>query len=272
MTAAPREPGDTPAIVKTRFGVRALFLGTRLDVRALELGERLSHTPVTVRAGGAGLAVLFRYGAVVLFDVAPIEQAGLIRQLEPFLSERFEHPEHEEAEIRISGHGQELCHNGVVHLREPDVGRLQVVADILAKSAVLSHYEEAIAKVFDRVEPWAAELEGRGKSAYHRRDLLRDIGGALRVQTDMVARVEVTEKPELVWDEPQLEHLYGRLQDEYELSERHAALERKLALVSRTAETMLELLHTERGLRLEWYIVILILVEIGLTLYQMILG
>ena len=45
-----------------------------------------------------------------------------------------------------------------------------------------SHYEGGIAKVFDRVEPWAAELEGRGKSKYTRRDLLRAIGDALRVQ------------------------------------------------------------------------------------------
>jgi uncharacterized Rmd1/YagE family protein len=47
------------------------------------------------------------------------------------------------------------------------------------------------------------------------------------------------------------------------------ALERKLELVSRTAETLLDLLQDKRTLRVEWYIVILIVVEIVLTLYEL---
>ena len=60
-----------------------------------------------------------------------------------------------------------------------------------------------------------------------------------------------------------------RLEDEFELGERHKALERKLELVSRTAETLLDLLQNKRTLRVEWYIVILIVVEILLTFYEL---
>ncbi|MBN2255575.1 MAG: RMD1 family protein, partial [Deltaproteobacteria bacterium] len=66
-----------------------------------------------------------------------------------------------------------------------------------------------------------------------------------------------------------LERLYARLEDEYELRERHVALERKLELISKTAQTLLDMLQAKRTLRVEWYIVILILVEIMLTLYDM---
>jgi required for meiotic nuclear division protein 1 len=87
----------------------------------------------------------------------------------------------------------------------------------------------------------------------------------------MVGRVEVADKPELLWDRPELGRLYGRLEDEYELIERHVALERKLALLSRTVETLLDLLQDKRNLRVEWYIVVLIVIEILLTLYQLFL-
>jgi uncharacterized Rmd1/YagE family protein len=40
-------------------------------------------------------------------------------------------------------------------------------------------------------------------------------------------------------------------------------------LLSRTIETVLDLLNQRRSLRVEWYIVILIVIEIGLTLYEM---
>jgi uncharacterized Rmd1/YagE family protein len=85
----------------------------------------------------------------------------------------------------------------------------------------------------------------------------------------MVGRVQVDEKPELIWDRPDLERLFVRLEDEYEISERYAALNQKLELISRTAETVLELLQHRRSMRVEWYIVILIVLEILLTLWQM---
>jgi uncharacterized Rmd1/YagE family protein len=78
----------------------------------------------------------------------------------------------------------------------------------------------------------------------------------------MTGRIEVSEKPELIWDYPEFERLYVRLEDEFELAERHAAIDRKLGLISKTAQTLLDLLHNRRSLRVEWYIVILIVVEI----------
>jgi len=48
------------------------------------------------------------------------------------------------------------------------------------------------------------------------------------------------------------------------------ALERKLDLISRTAETLLGLLQDKRTLRVEWYIVILIVVEIVLYVYELV--
>ena len=52
------------------------------------------------------------------------------------------------------------------------------------------------------------------------------------------------------------------------MRERQLALERKLEVISRTAETVLDLLQARRSLRVEWYIVILIVMELLLSLYQ----
>jgi len=51
--------------------------------------------------------------------------------------------------------------------------------------------------------------------------------------------------------------------------ERLAALDRKLELVARTERTLVELISTRHALRIEWYIVALIVFEIILTLYQL---
>ena len=93
---------------------------------------------------------------------------------------------------------------------------------------------------------------------------------ALLSEHNLVGRVEVIDKPEIIWEHPNLERLYLRMEDEFEIRERHLALERKLNLVSHTAQTVLEVLQSRHTQRLEWYVVILILVEILLSLVQLV--
>lgn len=254
---------------KTTIRARALFVGERIDLRTLEAAHRLAVAPPAVSAGAQGCTVLFRYGVVVLFDLDAMEEASFLTHLRPLISEPLDKAETEEVELTVNTQREERVEGGIVLLHEFDIARLQIVADILAKSVVLAYYEASIANVFDRIEPLAASLQRGGRGGYQGKELLRHIGGTLLTQHKMVGRVEVGEKPEILWDRPELERLYLRLEDEYELRERHLALERKLELVSRTAETLLDLLQHSRSLRVEWYIVILIVVEILLTLYTM---
>jgi uncharacterized Rmd1/YagE family protein len=157
---------------------------------------------------------------------------------------------------------------GEIVVKAYNVERIQLIADVMAKSVVLDHYETGIARNFDLIEPLAEQWHHKGKTGRKAAELIRHIGDTLLIQSKMVARAEVAEKPELLWENPDLEGLYLRLEDEYELRERHHALERKLDLISRTATTMLDLLHHHQGIRVEWYIVILIVLEIFISLWE----
>lgn len=254
---------------KTEFSARALLLGERIDLRALETTERLATNPLTLAVQGGGMAVLFRYGVVVLFDVASIEEAAFMAHLGRYVLNAFPKPETEIVRLRIDSEMRNTMQGDTVFIDSAATERLQVIADILAKSVILSWYESRISHNFDRVEPLSLSLAQDGRSGRPAKELLQHIGDALLSEHMMVGRVEVGEKPEILWEFPELEKLYLRLESEFELRERHLALERKLNLISRTAETLLKLLHNNRALRVEWYIVILILAEIMLTLYEM---
>jgi uncharacterized Rmd1/YagE family protein len=80
--------------------------------------------------------------------------------------------------------------------------------------------------------------------------------------------VAVGEKPDVLWDRPDLERLYARLQDEYELSERVETLNIKLTVIADTATTLADIVDTKRSLRLELIVVILIAFEIVITFYE----
>jgi uncharacterized Rmd1/YagE family protein len=252
----------------TELRTRALFIGERLDLRAFEKSNSLALSPLTISAGKRGCAVLFRYGVVVLFGLSVVEEITLLGDLDTYIRNAFPEPESEEVLLVIDKMRNEGVGVHDLFLHEFTVERLQLVAEILAKSVVLAHYEESVAASFQLIEPLAENLKQHGRGGSRGRELLRHIGETLSIQGRMVGRVEIVEKPAMLWNHPEYERLYARLEDEYELRERHLALERKLELISRTAETLLGLLQTNRSLRVEWYITLLIVFEIMITLYE----
>ena len=262
MTTA-EVPVSTPAETIT---VRALLVGERIDTENLEQGSVLATSPLTIRAGSRGRAVLFRYGVVVLFGLDPLEEDSFLTSLTRLVTDPLSPPESEEARIYLETDGEDRVeHSGAIVLSNATPERLQLLADILGKNAVLDHYEKRVAAVFDRIEPLAATLQRNGDFGSHGKELLQQIGGVLLTQQRMVGRVEVLEKPEVLWERPNLERFYLRLEDEYELRERSRVLDRKLDLIARTSETLLELMQNRRSMRVEWYIVVLIVIEIVIS-------
>jgi uncharacterized Rmd1/YagE family protein len=265
VETAPSGETDVPKIT-----ARAVLLGERIDTVGLERRDALSMAPLAFRVGESGLAVVFRYGVVVLIGLDPLAEDEVLRGLAPRVSGAFELREEESARLAPAADNDEGVEpDGIVRIADRSPGRLLVVADALAKSAATAHDERRVAEVFDTIEPWAQSLAQRGRGPGGRRAMIRLIGRALLVEHRVSGRVAVSEKPDLLWDRPDLERLYARLEAEYELGERAEALNRKLTLIGQTARLLTDLIDTERSLRLEAVVVILIVTEICLTLFEM---
>jgi len=249
---------------------RALLVGQRIDVRSLERREHIASAPLTFACGEGGYAVCFRHGAVVFFGVDAESERAALEALQPQVVLPLRTPEIEQVDIVIDPRRTERLHaDERLVLHDASIERLQTVAVILGKSVALARYEARMADAFESVEPVAAELQRSASMGRPAKELLRQIGDVLRMRHQMVGMVEVIDKPELVWDRPDLDRLYTRLRDEYELADRHRALDRKLDLIEGTVQTVLDLHQDRRSLRVEWYIVILILVEIVITLFDL---
>jgi uncharacterized Rmd1/YagE family protein len=252
--------------------LRAVLLGQRLETRGLSRQDSIGLTPLTLRVGEAGVAFLFRYGVAVLLGLSADDEASLLGSLRPRVTDALQTPEIEEVPILVRPEAEEqIDPSGAIVLKDASTDRLQIIADVLSKSVVLAQHESQIAGAFDRIEPLALGLRRRGRSGREARELIRQIGDILLTQHRMVARVAIADKPDALWDRPDLERLYARLADEYELSERNAAVDRKLTLVGETVRTLLELAQDQRSVRLEWYIISLIFIEILLSVYELFL-
>jgi required for meiotic nuclear division protein 1 len=262
------KPEFISAEIGTRVTAHALHLGDRINTMGFE-DEALSAVPLAVRVGKAGIAVLFRYGVAVLIGLSPEDEARFLERLKPRVGGKLERFEEETAVVALAGGTEDQVQaGGPIQLRDMLLERLLVIADVLAKSVALADDERQVAKVFEIIEPFAKELADHGRTRRDRKGVLQLIGNALLVQHRVSGRVAVGEKPDALWDRPDLERLYARLEDEYELKERVDTLNRKLAVVAETADTLADIIDTRRSLRLELIVVVLIAFEIVVTFYQ----
>jgi uncharacterized Rmd1/YagE family protein len=263
---------DVASVTSGSIRLRAVLLGQRLDTKGLERQDTIALMPVTQRIGEKGVAFLFRYGVVVLVGLAPAEEATFLEALRFRVTEPLATPEVEQVSIVLKPDGEDqIDSSGAIVLKDASTDRLQIIANVMSKSVVLALHESQIAVPFDRLEPLAAALKRRGRGGREASQLIRQIGDILLTQHRMIGRVAIEDKPDVLWDRPDLERLYARLADEYELADRNRAIDRKLTLISETARTLLDLAQDQRSVRLEWYIISLIFIEILLSVYELFL-
>lgn len=248
--------------------VRALQLGDGLEIKGLEREDSFSSNPLAFRTISGGTATLFKSGAVVFFGMTPVEEEDLIRGLGPRIIDPLDEREIETTQIVVKSGDEELIGSiGALQLKSADPKRLLLVAEALAVSVALAHDERRIARAFERIEPVATSLIKRQLPAGPKSALLEQIGEALLIQKRLAGRVDLDEKPDVLWDHPELERLWVKLVDEYDLPARARAIERKLVVIRETADTITDLISTRTSHRLELYIIALIAIEIALGLF-----
>lgn len=257
------------------YRVTSHLLGERIDTRKLSLEgfHTVMQAPrICVRDDGVRIAV-FRFGAVVIAEPEGVSGTAIPDAVRNAVTGAFDQIETETAAAILGDPNSDAPpQDGVFVLADFSVERFSVVADALAKSVALARDEQRIGGVFEQLEPFASELERTGGRWLKSNEALKLLGGALLAQHRMVGRVEVDEKPDILWDRSDLQRLHNRLSEEYELPERGRALSRKVQVIEETARAISEVADAYTSRRLEIAIIALIAFEIVLTLGSLAFG
>lgn len=249
--------------------VNAVLIGNDINLRALTNRVSSRKESVLVQLSDKSAAIIYPYGAIVFFNATTSATVELITRCQRFASQLFSTPETEQFTVIIQPQQPEGIAHNKVSIKKVSKEHLEIIGDTLSKSVILEYHENRIGSLFDKIEPIAKSLKERGKLGYRTHDLLKHIGSSLLVVQDMVGKIEVTEKPLLLWEHGELEPLHSQLVEDLEIIERQNSIERKVELISRTAQISLEILQQHQGHRLEWYIIFLIAIEIVLQLYDL---
>lgn len=246
-----------------RVTVKAFLIGSRISLRQLGKRNTAHSDPIFLLLPENGIATVFHYGVVVFFNLKEQYEASILEQIMPYVSRPHDVRDNEVLEMSVKPNKPEGIYNDVVYIKIVTRPHLELIATILSKSVILDYYEQRVALAFDNIEPLARNLKEKGVLGQRSKEILQLIGTNLLTQHEMAGKIALNERPALLWEHTELEQLYLNLMEDLEVLERQGILDKKIQLLSHTAETSLDMIQQRISQRLEWYIIVLIMVSIA---------
>lgn len=258
---------------------RAFALGGELDLNRLATAMGLRQrfrweepmlldpgecTLLTERCSGSGQCQLYYFGALVFINCSDDLIASFCERMARF-SELFRTAPasrfRDAYSLRIEeGATLEISNDSAVMPRYFPAC-VTLIGFVIAKSVALERIEEQVDLVLDEMEEIIRLLE-RGNLALPDRRLARLASRILNFKYTSIAHIMVLDKPEITWDNEDLDRLYSRMANLFELNQRYHEIRAKSETLMDITEVFTSLSHARRASRLEWIIIILIALEI----------
>ncbi|WP_255295294.1 RMD1 family protein [Bacillus sp. AFS037270] len=143
----------------------------------------------------------------------------------------------------------------------------ELISTVLAKSVALEKTEEQLEGIHDRLETMIDRLE-KGKLRIGNKELARTTAKILRHDYNTLAYIMILDKPDITWTSSNANEFYDKMMDFFELNDRHIILKSKTEILYNIIDGFSTISHSIRGLFVEWIVVILIVIEIVITVLQ----
>lgn len=268
----PQNPALPLAAAGSPLMLRAEYFQGQIDFRAFTARHPhhrvLSTNPLVLEPEAGTWVYLSRFGAVVFWNASPAVVEVVLGDLAalPGLGTRVE-AARDDLRVYLGAEADRVTFSEV-WLRELTLDKLKIVSLALAQSVALDSVEAEVSRALDRFQPVVEALRAEGRLVPGQRELLRTVGFALAVRAAVLDTLTLFDDPPETWESEALAHLDSALFDQFDLEERLAAVNQKVAYLQDAGATVLDVLAHRKDQRLEWIIIVLILVEVVLFVWK----
>lgn len=252
---------------KPNFLVEVFYLGESIDLKKVQ--ENLKQYsflnrdhPLVIRLLDSQLAVLTKFGTVAFWNVGGKLKKQFLQELAPQVRSIKEFYPHTETTKVIIGGEVERVTFTKVYITNFDVEKIRIISYVLSQSVALERYEKEIEESVQELGVVIENLKSKGRALLRERELLKRIGKVLSVKQVAVAHLSLFDKPDEVWESPELETLYNQMHREYEMGDRFDILDEKINFLSDNAKLLLDFAAEKRNAFLEMVIIALIIIEL----------
>jgi uncharacterized Rmd1/YagE family protein len=238
------------------------------DLAAALPGGRLRPHELRYALDGHGEVFLYAFGAAVFHDTPGDQRDKVLERIRAALPRLGRKVVAETFTVREEPGARTGFVDGVLHIAELSSARAATVSVVVAQSAAMEYYERLVDDLFARTDALVDKLEKSGTVRARPTRLHRFIGEAITSRNEVLSVLHLLDKPDEVWEDPELDRIYDDLRAEFDLVDRYQALEAKLRGVQESLELVLDVARDRRMYLLEVSIALLILVELVLSIWR----
>ncbi|GBG28373.1 Sporulation protein RMD1 [Hondaea fermentalgiana] len=255
--------------------------GSNVEVPAVKATFGKARNILSKSEGGHPCAVFFDYGAVVFFDCDEVLQTESITQAEQFCVGYLDTGGAAGAddfmvEVDPTQESWSTFKSNRLVVQKMDMNNIRVIASVLGQSVALGHFERVVDGMLQSFESANSEetLSAHSYTPSRTKLLYRMLSESNSVLSEVIVKLGVLDRTRMkeAWRFPKYGVIWEGLREEFEISDRFSVLEMKASYLQSNMRFLVELIHSHKGERLEWMIIVLITLELIVSVYGLFTG
>jgi required for meiotic nuclear division protein 1 len=207
-------------------------------------------------------AYLLSYGIVIFAGYNDVEKSTFIKFLKNYAGEEIEGSYDESFLLQVDANIPLQLKYDSITVSELTDDTIRIVMLNIGQSVALDYYEKLTLDIFYESQKITAELEKKGTFNNSKKVLLKFIGKAINIKNSIIDNLYIFDAPDEVWENEKLELIDKSLKKTFDLKMRYQDVDYKLKIVQDNLKLFTDLLQNRESTRLEWIIIVLILIEV----------
>jgi uncharacterized Rmd1/YagE family protein len=204
---------------------------------------------------------IFHYGMVCFFNMTKTEIDIILQDIKPFCDTFIVKRNSEEIPIDIQPDTLKVQFDHVI-LPELNHEMIRLVMLNTSQSVALNSYSKITEELLTETNKHTKYLENKGKLNISGNKLKRFIGKVLNIKNKISENLYIFDSPESTWENEQLNKLNTELKQTFDLTDRYRLIHDRIEIIKENLELFKDIMDHNESSRLEWVIIILIVIEV----------
>ncbi|HPV70672.1 MAG TPA: RMD1 family protein [Candidatus Magasanikbacteria bacterium] len=208
---------------------------------------------------------VFKFGVVVFVNIEEALEKDIIKVINPFLISKIKKI-HSDSFWALEAEQEEYA---VVGVKKPSINykELSLIARVLAQSIEIDYFDQLANNTLNSLKQSQKNLQKQFLWKKEK-EYVQNVSIANAMTSSVVVELSVLDKPSLLWEEPKLQLFFSQVADVFEIDDRFQALQYKTDLIRSSSQFILDILQAKKSNFLEWVVIILILFEVLIFIFD----
>jgi uncharacterized Rmd1/YagE family protein len=209
---------------------------------------------------------LLSYGVVVFSSMTKGEMLGYMDGILSYSTNWKLKPVEDDLEVTFNSDNKISIGFSTLRIGRFDHPVNRMVMLHLGQTVALDHFSILGEEILRKINTHTDLMRVKGKILLSKRNALRFIGTTLTTKNNIAEHLYILDSPEVAWEDEFLDQVHKQLVKHFELDQRYRALENTLKIIGDNLDVYVSYNNHRESSRLEWIIIILIVIEVVDTL------